>query len=158
MSPINETTAGGTPDRTPSGAAGASHSGEPKFSQGDIQQRNKYLREFLPGMVAYAVLLVLVLSQVDEESSWAPVLFLLPVLPMIWVAIAVYRSIRRSDEYARLLQYESMALAFGVMVITSLAFGFVGIVVDNIGWASWVVFSLGMATWGITLGLRGGGD
>ncbi|MEM9890287.1 MAG: hypothetical protein AAF962_05445 [Actinomycetota bacterium] len=170
MSPINETTAGG-PAENPAGSAAESAAGsaadrvvegspggEPKYSQGDIRQRNKYFREFLPGMVAYSIILVLVLSRVDEESASAPFLYLLPVLPMVWVAIAVYRSIRRADEYGRLLQYESMALAFGVMIITSLVFGFLGMVVDGIGWAPWVIFALGMTTWGVTLGHRSGGD
>lgn len=127
---------------------------EPKWSQGDIRQRNQYLREFLPGMVAYGVILVVVLSTVDEESSWAPFALLLPVLPMVWVCIAVYRSLQRADEYTRTIQLESMALGFGAGVIASLAFGFVGMVDVGLGWGPWAIFSVAMATWGLAVTYR----
>ncbi len=129
---------------------------EPPYSEGDIRQRNRYLREFLPAMTAYGLVLALVLSQVDESSTWAPFWYVLPVVPMIGVAVAVYRSVRRSDEYARLLQLESMALGFGAAIIASLVFGFLGVVEVGLGWGPWVIFGVAMATWGISLGLRGG--
>lgn len=102
-------------------------------------------------MLGYGITLSAVLALVDEESTWAPALFLLPVLPTIWMAFAVYRSLRRADEYDRLVQYKAMSLAFGVAMIASVAFGFVGIVVDGIGWGPWIIFSLAMGTWGISV-------
>lgn len=128
---------------------------DPKLSVADKQNNTKYHREFLPGIVGYVVALLAVLVFVDEESKWAPLWSLLPVLPMIWVSVAVYRSYRRGDEYQRLVQAESMALGFGVAMIGSLAFGFLGIAgAVHAAVGPWVVFSLAMATWFVGVAVR----
>ena len=106
-------------------------------------------------VLAYMVVLLSVLVFVEEESKWAPLFILLPVVPLFWVAVAVYRSYQRSDEYHRLVQAESMALSFGVAMIGSIAFGFLGIaeaVHPAVG--PWVVFGLAMTTWLIGVGVR----
>lgn len=128
---------------------------EPKFSSSDKENNSQYLREFAPGIVAYGVILLAVLVFVDEESKWAPFWMLLPVVPMVWVCVAVYRSYRRSDEYHRLVQSESMALSFGVAMIGLLVFGFLGMAeVVHAAVGPWVVFSLAMATWLIAVSKR----
>ena len=121
---------------------------EPKFSSSEQQNNRQYLKEFIPGIVAYVVILLAVLVFVDEESKWAPLWIMAPVVPMLWVSVAVYRSYRRSDEYQRIVQAESMALSFGVAMIGSLIFGFLGMaeaVHPAVG--PWVVFGLAMTTW-----------
>ena len=128
---------------------------EPRFSASDQENWHQYLKEFVPGMVAYIAILLLVLVFVDEQSPWAPRLIALPVVPLLWVAVAVYRSYRRSDEYHRTVQAESMALSFGVAMIGSLVFGFLGMaeaVHPAVG--PWVVFGLAMITWLTGVGVR----
>lgn len=127
---------------------------EPKWSETDKRERNRYLREFLPAMAAYAIILTIVISLVDEDTAGARFWILLPVLPMVAAALAVYRSVQRADEYSRLIQLESLALGFGVMIIASLVFGFLGVVGVALTYSGWLIFSAGMVTWGVTLGLR----
>ena len=80
---------------------------------------------------------------------------LLPVLPMIGVAVALYRAVQRADEYGRIVMLECMALGFGVSMITAMGLGFLGTV--GVAWTfgGWVVFGAGMTTWGLTLLVRG---
>lgn len=127
---------------------------EPKLSEGDRRQRNQYLREFMPAMVGYGVILAGVLTFVDEDSDSAKFWILLPVLPMIAVAVSVYRSIRRADEFTRRIQTESMAVGFGAAVIASLVFAMLGVAGVASIWSGWIIFSVAMATWGVTVGLR----
>lgn len=128
---------------------------ERKYSTTDIRHRNIYLREFLPAMVGYGIVLAVVLSVVDENTSGARVWILLPVVPLALVAVAVYRSVQRADEYSRLLQLESMALGFGASILTALVFGFLGVVGVALTWSGWIVFAAGMLTWGLSLAYQG---
>ena len=127
---------------------------EPKLSATDRRQRNTYLREFVPAITAYAIVLAAVLVAVDEDTPGAAIWILLPVLPLIGVAVAVYRSVKRADEYSRLLQLEAMALGFGATTIASLILGFLGIVGAAPDYGGWLIFSAGMLTWALSLGLR----
>jgi hypothetical protein len=131
---------------------------EPKLSERDKREAKRYLREFLPPMVTYGLVLAAVMIFVDQDSPSAKFWILLPVLPMIGVAVAVYRSLQRADEYARLLQVESMALGFGAACLGCLVFGFLGVAGVALTWSPWVIFGAAMATWGISLGVRGGAD
>jgi hypothetical protein len=63
---------------------------------------------------------------VDEDTSGARLWVLLPVLPMIGVAVALYRAVQRADEYGRIVMLECMALGFGAAMITAMAIGFLG--------------------------------
>lgn len=131
---------------------------EPKLSEGDKRERNRYLKEFIPPMATYGVVLALVLTFVDENSPSAKFWVLLPVLPMLGVGVAIFRSLQRADEYARQLQVESMAIGFGAACLGCLIFGFLGVAGVALTWSPWVIFGVAMAAWGVSLGIRGGSD
>lgn len=124
---------------------------EPRLSAEDKRQRDSYLREFLPAIVTFWILLAIVQNTVDETTSGARLLVLLPVLPMIGVAIALYRATQRADEYGRIVMLECMALGFGVSMIAAMALGFLGTI--GVAWTfgGWLVFGAGMTTWGLAL-------
>ena len=82
----------------------------PRLSAEDKRQRNSYLREFLPAIVTFWILLAIVQNTVDENTSGARLWVLVPVLPMIGVAFALYRATQRADEYGRIVMLECMAL------------------------------------------------
>lgn len=126
-----------------------------RLSEADKQQRNSYLREFIPAIALFVVLQVLVEINVDTNTTGARLWVLLPVLPMIGVAVALYRAVQRADEYGRIVMLECMALGFGTSMITAMALGFLGGV--GVAWtfAGWLVFGVGMTTWGVTLLVRG---
>lgn len=122
---------------------------EPKYSSGDIRQRNSYLREFIPAMVGYVVLIFAISAFVDGDTTGAELWVLLPLLPLIGAAVAIYRSVQRADEYARLLQLQAMALAFGASMLATLALALLDTVDAAPSWGPWLVFGVGMVTWGV---------
>ena len=62
-------------------------------SSGDRSRTRAYLRDFLPGVVGYAVVLVPVLAwgHLDGSSPLRFVWALLPVIPALWMVRAVLR-------------------------------------------------------------------
>ena len=98
----------------------------PRLSAADKHMRNSYLREFVPAIALFVILQLTIDFTVDSNTSGARLLVLLPVLPMIGVAIALYRAVQRADEYGRIMMLECMALGFGAAMITALALGFLG--------------------------------
>ena len=138
----------------PSGAAPTTTRG-PRLSAADKQQRNSYLREFIPAIVAFWVALAIVSTTVDANTSGARLWVLVPVIPMIGVAFALYRAVQRADEYGRIVMLECMALGFGASMIASMALGFLGGI--GVAWTfgGWLVFGIGMTAWSGTLLFRG---
>ncbi|MEM7272226.1 MAG: hypothetical protein AAF547_04010 [Actinomycetota bacterium] len=123
----------------------------PRLSAEDKRQRNSYLREFIPAIVTFWILLAIVSNTVDQTTAGARLWVLVPVLPMIGVAVALYRATQRADEYGRIVMLESMALGFGVSMIVAMAVGFLGTI--GVAWtfSGWIVFGAGMTTWGLAL-------
>lgn len=128
---------------------------EPKLSETDKRQRNQYLKEFGPAIASYVVVLIVVLSLVEQDTPGAKFWLLLPVVPVLGVALAIYRSLQRADEYIRLIQLEAMALGFGAAVLASVILGFLGVAGVALSYGGWLVFAAAMSTWGLALGLRG---
>lgn len=104
--------------------------------------------------MTFWILLAIVQNTVDETTSGARLWILLPVLPMIGVAVALYRATQRADEYGRIVMLECMALGFGASMIAAMALGFLGMI--GVAWTNggWLVFGAGMATWGLALVVR----
>lgn len=127
----------------------------PRLSSADRAQRNSYLREFLPAIALFGILQAVIEITVDANTAGARFWVLLPVLPMIGVAVALYRAVQRADEYGRIVMLECMALGFGASMITAMALGFLGGIGSTWAWGGWLVFGAGMTTWGLTMLVRG---
>ncbi|HEX7340578.1 MAG TPA: hypothetical protein VF271_11675 [Rhodanobacteraceae bacterium] len=85
----------------------------------------RYVRTFVPAMVGY-VLAIFVMSSVDKGALplWARVLLgLLPVLPMLWVVVVMWRFMHDSDELERRVQQEAVYATCGVVGVVSFALG-----------------------------------
>jgi hypothetical protein len=108
-----------------------------------------YLREFGLGMVAYAVVLaaVLIWGGLDGSSPWRFVWAMLPVLPTLWIAVAVVRHIRRIDDYQRLLLLQGLGVGFLVAMAASVTVGFLDIAGLNVPMPGWIVYAVGMLGW-----------
>lgn len=123
----------------------------------EARQRTAYLRDMLPAILGYAVVLAVVLNLVDDEidtiGEW--LLLALPLVPALWGVRAVLRHLRRVDEYQRLLQLEAMTAGFGVAMVASLTIGFVGVGGVATVWAGWVVYGAGMLTWAVVAYAQG---
>ncbi len=55
------------------------------------------------------------------RDSWNLVWSLLPLLPVAWLVSALLRSLRRADEYQRMVQLEALAIGFATVMIVALA-------------------------------------
>jgi hypothetical protein len=120
--------------------------------QGDRGRTRAYLRDFLPGIVGYAVVLGLVVTFVDQDSHsrWRYVWMVLPVVPALWIVRAMVRHLRRIDEYQRLLQLESIAAGFGTAMAASLTLGVLGKSGLAPNASGWIIYGAGMAAWGVS--------
>lgn len=84
--------------------------------------QRRYLREFLPAMLAYFVILLAVMPMLKHVHA-APLkalLVLLPVVPIAFVMRAMLRLLLRSDELEQKLQLEAISIA--AMLVTLLSF------------------------------------
>jgi hypothetical protein len=76
----------------------------------------RYLREFMPAMAAYVVILMacswaLKVPLADSGDAVRGLVALLPVLPIVLVLRAVVRLIRDSDELQRRIDLEAIAIS-----------------------------------------------
>ncbi|NAZ87674.1 hypothetical protein GTR00_16455, partial [Kineococcus sp. T90] len=122
-----------------------------RSSDGDRARARAYTREFVPAMAAYAVVLVAVVTfgDLDGDSPWRFLWALLPVLPVLAVARAVARSLRRSDEYARLVQLRALAAGSAVAMVACVVLGMLGAAGLVLAAAPWLAFGAGMLTWAL---------
>ena len=79
-------------------------------SNGDRRRHRAYLREFVPGMVLYAVLLVVALAIGRGSTAGKVLIVLVPLLPFTLVTRAVVRAVGRLDDYQRYVTLRSLAV------------------------------------------------
>ena len=94
----------------------------------------RYLREFIPAMLAYMALILLfgTLVQRTESTAWRAVLALLPLLPILLVIRAMIRVIRDQDELERRIDLEAIAIA---AMVTGFGFFSFGLLLSaGVGW------------------------
>ena len=128
------------------------------LSQGDIDKRNSYSRDFWPGVVGYLVALPVTLAIVGQDPDPAlRMLMILPVIPSLWIVRAVVRFLRRCDERERLIQLEAMAIGFAAAIVSTMTIGFVGLPGNATLFnqlAPWIAFTIAMLGWGLTVGVQ----
>ena len=74
----------------------------------------RYLREFIPAMTAYVLLIlgsVYWLRVGHPTGYWRAAIALLPVLPIVLAMRAIVRVIRDSDELERRIELEAVAIS-----------------------------------------------
>jgi len=118
-------------------------------SRGDRARAKAYFREFVPGMVGYVVVLVVVLifGDLDGTSPWRFVWAILPVLPLLLVLRAVSRHLRRIDEFQQHQLLQGLGIGFAVAMIAAVTVGFLGIAGLDMRFAGWIIFAAGMTGW-----------
>ena len=131
---------------------------EPPLSEGDRARLRTYHREFFSGIAVYGVVVFATAAFIGDDPSMPQrLLLLLPLLPALWCARAIKRSLARSDEFERTIQLEAMAVGFGAAMIAAMTVGFLGLHADPNRFnqvSPWIIFSVGMAAWGFTVGIR----
>src|SRR5262249_31113785 len=110
-----------------------------------------YLKEFLPAMAAYVVVLLVsvTLINISPSSAWWRIpLALSPVVPVIFAMIAYMRFVSRVDELQRRIQFEALAFGFGSSGLLIFSYSFL----ERVGFPHFdlvFVFPLMIALWGI---------
>lgn len=106
----------------------------------------RYLREFIPAMSAYVLLILLygVLMPRTESLFWRILLAVLPLLPIVLVIRAIVRVIRDQDELERRIDLEAIAIAAMSTGFGYFSFGFllnadIGLKVAPAAMAIWVM-------------------
>jgi hypothetical protein len=121
-------------------------------SAGDRRRTRAYLREFVPGIVAYMVVLFAALrwGGFDGDSPWRFLWAALPVLPMIWIAVAVLRHLRRIDEYQRRQLLSGFAVGFAVAMLASISLGILESARLRLEGSPFFVYIAGMLGWAVS--------
>lgn len=97
-----------------------------------------YLIEFGSAILAYIVILVAsitILNGLSHDSPWRIPLALAPMVPGIFVVIAVVRHLGRVDELQRRMLLESLGVGFAGTAVVTFGYGFL----QNVGFpqVSW---------------------
>ena len=110
------------------------------------------LLEFGGSMLAYSVVLVLSLMFLREnpDSPWRIPVMVAPVIPIVFMMLAVIRSVRRMDELHRRIHLEAVIIAYLATLILCFSYGFL----ENVGFPPFNTMWVGVAMiclWGIGL-------
>jgi len=94
-------------------------------------------------------------GHLDGTSPWRFAWALLPALPAALIVRAVVRFLGRSDEYARLVQLTSLAIAFAATMLACVVLGMLAVAGSPLPAVllPWLAFGAGMLTWGVAAGV-----
>lgn len=119
-------------------------------TQNERQIGKQYLREFLPAMLGYVVLLPLAIWLMETiEMGWVRYLIAaLPVVPILFALRAMVRHLGRIDELQQRMQLQAFAFAAGATSIVTFTIG----LLENAGFPQisliWVL-PMTIAFWGL---------
>jgi ABC-type proline/glycine betaine transport system permease subunit len=90
-----------------------------------LHVHRRYLREFLPAMAAYVVVLLLSIWGLRhaDATTLRVLLALSPVVPVAWAGRAVVRFVRDSDELDQRILLEAFALAALALTLGTFCLG-----------------------------------
>lgn len=121
-------------------------------SSGDRVISRAYQREFWAGMIVYFVFLAAMLlwGHLEGNSLWRFFWALLPVIPALWIVVAVVRHVRRIDDYQRQILLQGLGGGFAVAMVTSVTLGFLAFAGLTVPGMAWIIYSVGMLGWLVT--------
>ncbi len=94
-------------------------------SASDVARDRAMLRDIAPGLAGLVVTqaTLLIIDPQGSASAWNVVWSLLPMIPALWLVWSQVRSLRRADEFQRMMQLEAMAIGFGAVTMLALLGG-----------------------------------
>ena len=119
----------------------------------EVQKR--YFKEFGISMGFYIVLLIgsiTVLTNFELPKAAQIAITLIPVIPTIFVLLAVMRALRDSDELQQKIQLQAVTFSAIVTGLITFTYGFL----ENVGFPHLpllFIFPLMLALWGIGAGI-----
>jgi hypothetical protein len=86
----------------------------------------RYVINVLVAMSLYVVALVVSLCWLhhNPEAPWKFIIAAIPVLPILWIPVAVVRLFRELDELQKQVQLEALAFGFAGAAALTLTYGF----------------------------------
>lgn len=89
----------------------------------------KYFMELGGAMVAYAVILfaAIPVMQRSDDLLTRSLIILLPMIPVVFAAVAIYRHVLRIDEFQRLQVLKIITIAAAGTALFSMGYGFLEI-------------------------------
>lgn len=111
----------------------------------------RYVRSFIPAMIAYIVLLILsitLLRTMDASSPLRIPVAVLPVLPVLFGLYGFIRFLRECDEMIRRIHFEAFGFSIAATSVVTFTLGFLenaGIQPPGLIW----VFPMLIAFWGV---------
>lgn len=119
-------------------------------SLSDVARSHAAVRDMVPGVVTLLIVQgSLVLLDPDGGASGLNLLWsLLPLVPAGWLIWAQLRSLRRADEFQRVVELEAMAIGFASVIVLALAGGLLnGAGIGDPRQSLQVTFILGVLAW-----------
>lgn len=118
------------------------------------QVMRRYLREFFFAMGTYVIAVIastIVLKNFEFPKAAQIAIVLAPVIPTIFVIVAILRALRDSDELIQRIQLQAVVFSSITTGLITFTYGFL----ENIGFPHfptiWILPML-FALWGISLG------
>ena len=122
------------------------------MNQNQIMKR--YYKEFLISMAAYVITLIastLAIKNIDFPMAAQVIISLTPVVPVIFVIVAILRALRGSDELHQLIQLNAVTFSAIATGLLTFSYGFL----ENIGFPKFPtlwIFPIMFFFWGGSLG------
>jgi len=113
------------------------------------QARRAYFWEFSISMVAYVLAIILTRDYLNThklDDTWRTLVAVLPIIPVIFVFIAIVRFVRATDELQRQIIVNSLALAGGATALLAVTYG----LIEGEGFpfiSAWWTYSVFMTSW-----------
>lgn len=126
-------------------------------SLSDVARSHAAVRDMVPGVVTLLIAQgSLVLLDLDGGASGLNLLWsLLPLVPAGWLIWTQLRSLRRADEFQRVVELEAMAIGFASVIVLALAGGRLnGAGIGDPRQSLQVTFILGVLAWIGALGIK----
>ena len=97
---------------------------EKRISQSDLLRRRADRRAMALPMAGFfaAAISAFALAPNGGKSTWSVILWLSPIVFVLWCVLAGIKSFRRADEYQQRMQLEAMAVGFAAVMITTTVF------------------------------------
>jgi hypothetical protein len=126
-------------------------------SGSDVARYRAAVRDTMPALVTLVVVQgsLVLLDPDGGASGWNLLWSVLPLVPALRLVWAQLRSLRRADEYQRIVQLEAMAIGFGTVIVLSLAGGLLdGAGIGDPRQSLQVTFILGILAWIAALAIK----
>jgi hypothetical protein len=97
---------------------------EKRLSHSDLLRRRADRRAMALPMAGFfaAAISAFALAPNGGKSTWSVILWLSPIVFVLWCVLAGIKSFRRADEYQQRMQLQAMAVGFAAVMITTTVF------------------------------------